>query len=370
MKLAIDLKNCWLYGKGIAGFTMNLLGDIAQEDSTGIDIQLLSPGFDTPMLSPLSKIPKFHLKSTQLINKESRFQKIVYDQVWLLNHLKKIKSDILFSPYFDLPFFYKGKSVTTIHDLAVMDLKNQYGRAFSTYYSTLLKKCIHQSSYILTVSDDSKMKLLQRFNIPEGKVKVFYNKVNPAFHRNENHVLLPDLPGDFILYTGGIERRKNISLLIEGFLYAKAKCKSIPNLVITGVRPEHLAGEWSKYLNAEGVIRLSYLSTDQMVALYRKATILVNTSGYEGFGLPVLETLTVGKTLICSDIGAYREIGEDHVHYFKNGDQQQFTSLLIDFFQGKLDEPDTFKMKSRARFFNDQSYGRQFINLIQSVNYG
>ncbi|WP_290795059.1 glycosyltransferase family 4 protein [Flavihumibacter sp. UBA7668] len=367
MKIAVDLKNSWLYGKGISGFTMNLLQDLAKISPLGHTVDLFSPAFDTSELKNIQKIPAFTARPTRLINRESRIHKIWYDQAILLQYLNTSKPDLFFSPYFDLPYLYIGKTISTIHDLAVLDLSNQYGKLFSAYYSILLNKCVRESAYILTVSDYSRNRLIDKFNIPGNRIHVFYNKVHPAFKESSIEISLPALPGEFLLYTGGLDKRKNISLLIQGYQAAKREFSSIPPLVITGISKENIEKHWSGILQLENVIPLEYLSFPEIVALYRKATLLVNTSGYEGFGMPVLESLTVGKPIICSDIDVFREIGQDLVYYFKSHSVESFTAAIVAYFKGQLTSVDPGAMMRRADEFNEQTYGQRFLDLIQSA---
>lgn len=372
MTVGIDLKNIWLYGKGIGAFTLNLLHDLAGSDlHQEITIQLYAPSFEIPELKFLNQHKRFSLITTYPFDKKSRLQKVYYDQFGLLRYLRKHKPDLFYSPYFDIPFGWQQKLITTVHDLSILEQKENYGRAFHRYYSVLLHKSIRQSTHIITVSDNSAAKLKEVFRLPDEKIRIIYNKAPKQFLNCDNS--LPDtnelrkkhaLPKAFLLYTGGIEARKNIGLLLDGVVAARKKNPEIPPLVVTGITAEKRLGEFRELFHNKGLIVLDYLPYEEIVALYRMASLIVNTSSYEGFGMPVLEALTVQAPILCTDIPVYREIGKEYAHYFRNNDQADFEQQLCDFFSGKLPALQPQKMQEQADFFNQKNYASLFFNMI------
>ncbi|HEV7332023.1 MAG TPA: glycosyltransferase family 1 protein [Flavisolibacter sp.] len=374
MKVAFDIKNLWLYGKGIGAFTLNLLQDIAT-NPPAFDgyVQLYSPSFEPASLNFVQSQPLFQKVTTRLIDKKSRLDKVRYDQVSFLSSLQKQKPDLLFSPYFDIPLFWNKPTITTIHDLSIYEGKGSYGKGFYTYYNLLIKKAVRQSSFIITVSAHSKRKLMETFHIPDEKIKIIYNKVQPSFlvksaeadkEKLSRVKATYQLPDEFILYTGGLEKRKNIGLLVQGITNAKKKCAAIPKLVITGVGKDNIPPAFRNWLQQENVILLDYLPYESLAGVYKLASLIVNTSGDEGFGIPVLEALTMQKPILCSDIPVYQEVGQEYAFYFRNNDSSSFEQQLIQYFQGKLKLPNPEAMKIRADFFNQKNYSHTFFQLV------
>jgi glycosyltransferase involved in cell wall biosynthesis len=372
MKVAFDLKNLWLYGKGIGTFTINLLRDLSLESQTH-EIQLYAPSFEIDGLQFIHEHSQFKKITTPAFNKKNKFTKVKYDQITLLRSLYRNKSDILFSPYFDIPIFWRKTAITTIHDLSIYEMRDVYSKAFYAYYELLLKKAIRHSSFIVTVSQFSRQKLIDTFNIPNQKIKIIYNKVpypllNYSQNLSEEKIIEVKskykLPNDFILYTGGIEIRKNICMLINGVNKARKHNKIIPKLVMTGVSDKPKLPGYSSLFKNENIIPLSFISYEEVACLYRLARLIVNTSNYEGFGIPVLEALTMQKPMLCSDIDVYKEIGKDCVYYFNNNDESSFSEQLIAFFNGKLPSIDRNDMLRQADFFNKRNYSRVFSQMI------
>lgn len=376
MKIAFDLKNLWLYGKGIGLFSTNLLKDLSEDITNTKDaIQLYAPTFEAPALSFLETTTKFQKVHTRVFNKRSKFDKVKYDQYDFLRSLKNNKPDILFSPYFDIPIFWNKPTVTTIHDLSIFDQKEAYSKGYYLYYELLLKKAIKQSSIIVTVSDYSRKRIIETFDLSPDRVSVIYNKVPSSFihidqsYQSETFSDIKDkygLPDEYILYTGGLEQRKNIQLLIKGLDKARTLNKAVPKLVITGTVSASIPSNLNAFLKNENVITLGLLPYDELAHLYRIASLIVNTSTFEGFGIPVLEALTVNKPMLCSDIPVYKEVGEDAVYYFENNNMPSFVNQLVDFFTGKLPQIDYLKMNERANFFNKKNYADHFYNIIRN----
>jgi len=102
-----------------------------------------------------------------------------------------------------------------------------------------------------------------------------------------------------------------------------------------------------------------------MPYIYKMADLIINTSTYEGFGLPLLEALSLQKTMLCSDIPVYREIGKDAVLYFRNNSIDDLTDKLQGYFTGKYNDIPVNEMKSRADFFNQKNYGIVFLEMFK-----
>ena len=120
------------------------------------------------------------------------------------------------------------------------------------------------------------------------------------------------LPADFLLFVGSLEPVTNLSLLRDVYAAARTRGLDLPPLVIVGSRWQQGPGEgppppdWH-YLGSQPDETLLYL--------YRRARALAFPSKYEGFGLPVLEAMTLGCPVVCSPVASLPEVGGDAVWY-------------------------------------------------------
>lgn len=378
MKVAFDLKNCFLYGRGITNFMINFLNDYKNVFYGLNESFILSPDFDFINSTNKHVFDSFIKLPTPFINKYSKVSKLFYDQYYFKNTVERLKPDLLFSPYFDIPYFYNGSIITSIHDLSILLLKSSYSYFFYKYYETLLRKSVKQSSKILTVSEFSKNDILNHFpTLHDEDIIVIYNKSsNSIINYSKNQISytqkyidkyeLYNLPKNFILYTGGFEKRKNISLLINGYLKALQNNSSVPPMVFTGVNEKSISDFGLLNYNNKYLIFLDYVPDEILPLLYKNADLVVNTSQYEGFGIPILDALTMKRPILCSNLPVYNEIASDLPIYFKNNDIQDFTDKLSLFYSGKIPYPELDKYYLRSVFFNFKTYKEEIINLFNT----
>lgn len=206
------------------------------------------------------------------------------------------------------PLFVKRQWVT-IHDLSFYYYRQNYSWTFSMFYNFLLPRIAKRSLHVFTMSRQVKKELIQEFHLPEKLITVTGNGL-PALYEHVTPVD-PGLKEKIILTVGTISRRKNIQALIDAFV--ESPLHKEYQLVIAGGR--HPAFARSAYA---GDARITWLNAPDDIALqqeYRRAEIVVSLSLYEGFGIPVLEALSSGCKVICSDIDVYRELYSGYVYF-------------------------------------------------------
>jgi glycosyltransferase involved in cell wall biosynthesis len=205
----------------------------------------------------------------------------------------------------------RRKYVATIHDLAVWKFPRLFTPAYARFAKAIITRCILQSDCIITVSNTIKNEILGQFKIPESKINVCYNALNPRFRRIDNCT-----KKDFLLFVGNIDRHKNLAVLIRAFALLKKKNADYNRmkLIIAGNRRAGASALadviGSQSLSQDDVKVLGYVSDERLVELYNSAAALVMPSLYEGFGLPVIEAIACGTPVIASDIPVFREIAE------------------------------------------------------------
>ena len=120
----------------------------------------------------------------------------------------------------------------------------------------------------------------------------------------------------YILFFGTLEPRKNVGALLDAYELLAARRTSLPELVLAGKATEQ-SGPWLERIQRPPLNRLvrhiGYVAPDHRPALYAGACMLVQPSFDEGFGLTVLEAMTVGVPVVAADAGALPEVGGDAV---------------------------------------------------------
>ncbi|MFA5128889.1 MAG: glycosyltransferase family 1 protein [Patescibacteria group bacterium] len=252
------------------------------------------------------------------------------------NAIEKEKLDVFHSPAYTLPLAYKGKSVVTVHDLAIyknpewFPKKFLIGQNFST--KTLVPKSLKKAEKIIAVSKNTKKDITEIFKINPGKVEVIYEGVEfrnlPSKKETacgvESEICFEDLKvkyglkDDYALFLGTIEPRKNIVALVQAFcglIYKNKNLEKKYQLILAGVRGWKYKNVFKeieacqKKLGESGEIKyIGYVPGREKFSLMKGAACFIFPSFYEGFGLPVLEALSLGVPTITSNKSSLPEI--------------------------------------------------------------
>ncbi|GAG18719.1 unnamed protein product, partial [marine sediment metagenome] len=250
-----------------------------------------------------------------------RFKKVLADyphyslkeQFFLPFQLIKLKPDLVHFPHFNVPFFWWGKQIVTIHDL----IKHQSRGARTTTkwslfywfkflnYRFLVWLVVNRVARIIVPSQWTKTELTRRYHLPPEKIMVTYEGVEKKFSNfrifefSKIKILKKyKIKKPFVIYTGSLYPHKNVQNLV------KAVKKINLRLVIVCSRNvfyERFKKEIKK-LKAEKLVTLTGFVPDKdLVALYQQAEAFVFPSLLEGFGLPGLEAMAVGLPVLASN---------------------------------------------------------------------
>ncbi len=219
---------------------------------------------------------------------------------------------LLFSPCNVGPLAV-SRQVLTIHDVFSIQRPQWVSRAFHRWYSFLLPRLARRVAHIITVSDYAKGTIVESLKVAPDKVTVtplgVDRRFRPAAAADIEGVRERlGLPERFILTLGSLEPRKNLASVLDA--WARFPGDSRPPFVIAGgLGNSAVFGAYQpQALPSEGVMLLGYVPDELLPALYSAATLFVYPSFEEGFGLPPLEALACGATVVTSNTSAMREI--------------------------------------------------------------
>jgi glycosyltransferase involved in cell wall biosynthesis len=238
---------------------------------------------------------------------------------YYINH-KKLDLDIIHSPENASLFINlkNKKKITTIYDIMAFYFPEVSGFITRYRYKILLPRTLKTSDKIIVISHNTKKDLMNRFKIPENKIKVIYLAANENYKPlNENEIIKIkqkyNLNYSFILYVGGLAPNKNVERLIKAY-YKLKKLDIKHKLIITGVKRYRYKSifETIEKLNLQkDVIFTGYVPDEDLPALYNAADLFVYPSLYEGFGLPPLEAMACGTPVITSNTSSLPEVVGD-----------------------------------------------------------
>ena len=226
---------------------------------------------------------------------------------------------------YPLPIRLQGaRNIYTIHDL--VPLRLPYTTLDNKrFYFRLIRGCLRWGDHVCTVSDASRRDIQDLFGAPDDRVTNTYQAFVPpasALAQSDAQVaegvrgLFGLEPGGYFLFFGAIEPKKNLGRLIEAHLTSGLATP----LVIVGARAWRSEGElqlvrpWGADAGPtrpQAVRQLDYLPVALLMTLVRGARAVVFPSLYEGFGLPVLEAMSLGTPVLTSTEGAVPEVAGD-----------------------------------------------------------
>ncbi len=252
------------------------------------------------------------------VNCGNRLQRILWEQAALPVYLKrKQPKSIYHSPGYILPRWAPGPMVATIHDLVPLQHPEWSQRESVAYFKLALPPTLKRAQAIIAVSETVKQDILDRFPIHPGKIHVVYHGIRPGFRPIhapqvlEAVALRYRLPGQFLLFVGNMEPRKNLEGLLQAYALLRQRSGTTAKLVVAGRE----AWKYQRVYQTvhtlgltDAVQFLGYVPDEDLPALYNLATLFVFPSLYEGFGLPVLEAMACGTPAVIGNTGALPEI--------------------------------------------------------------
>ena len=256
-------------------------------------------------------------------NPNSVLIRIIWEQLIFPFKLKKLKPDSIFTPSVAVPLLYKGRYLTTIHDIAYKKIKKKYTFIRRMYINLITLIAAKKSNYIFTVSEFSKAEIENEFSVEPSKIIVTYNGVDEIFfsdYSEENQIDFRNkygLPKKYILYVGAIEPGKNIDKLFDAFSIVLRKFENELYLVMTagvGWKQESLINKLDILKIKDKVIFLPYIEEAHMPLLYKCSKVLTYLSSYEGFGMPILEAMAAGVPIVTSESMAIKEFAGNAVN--------------------------------------------------------
>ncbi len=245
----------------------------------------------------------------------------------LLGNRNKI--DVFFSPTHYLPFYAPCPSVISIFDVSYLHFPRLFKKKDLNQLKLWGGFSIRRASKIITISKSTKSDIIKAYSIDTSKVEVIYPGIKSEFQNSKSEINLKfkmqnsksfkekfGIEGEYILFVGTLQPRKNIANLIEAFSIIENKNIK---LVIVGKRGwmyEDILNSPKKYEISDRVKFLNDVTDEDLPNFYKNAICFILPSLYEGFGLPVLEAMKYGCPVLTSNISSLPEVGGDAALYF------------------------------------------------------
>ena len=273
-------------------------------------------------------------------------------------------------------------TVVTLFDLIPLVQEEKYlsdSKVKAWYFSKL--KYLRKSKLLLSISEASRQEGIKYLNLPPQTIVNVSTAANSIFgerpipnHEAESIRQKFQLNRPFVMYTGGIDHRKNIEGLIRAFSLLPDAVKNSHQLaIVCSIQPnsryelELLAKRQD--LNLDSIILTGYVSEEDLISLYNLCEIFVFPSFHEGFGLPVLEAMTCGAPVIASNTSSLPEVvGLDEAMFDPADDRaiaEKISRALTDHdFKNKL----TSHAREQAQKFSWDNSAQQVIKAFECLH--
>ncbi len=314
----------------------------------------------------------YEIISNKLIEriKNATLKRVIY-LIWLNTFFffkllfEKKGTIVLYTSFLPIIKLNKIKQIGVIHDLCIkiypeqLSILNQINQKILNF---IISK---NADRILTVSDTVKKEIEKFYGIPENKIFTVYNSfsLNPDIN-NQTGLSKFGLNNEdvYIVSSSSLNPNKNIKCLIKAFELIN---KKYPNckLVLTGGK-KHILKQYLNISNNQNIIFTGFVSSNDLVMLYKNAFCYAFPSIYEGFGIPIIDAQLLDVPVVCSDIPVFREVA---------GNAAEFSELNPESFCRKFEillnninrKKELIIMgRENIKKYSQTSIQKQFLNLI------
>ena len=278
-----------------------------------------------------------------------------------------------------------GRTVVTCHDLdsfrCVLEPAMERRSSAFKLMTRRIVDGLRRASAVACVSEATREQCLRHRLLPVERTTTILNGVSPIFamdsdpasDRDAERLIGPVRPETVeVLHVGSTIPRKRIDILLRVFAGIRERFPAARLIRVSGPFTMTQNTLLLRLGLEQATTVLPFIPMATLAALYRRAALVLVPSEAEGFGLPVIEAMACGATVIASDIPALREIGSDAALFAEAGNADAMVKLALDVLQEqKTDAVDALRRRDRAianaARFSWTEYARQYAELYQRV---
>ncbi len=366
MKIGIDAR--LIHETGVGRYVRNLIAQLGKTDQTNTYVVFLRKAayqsFTPPNVHWQKRLADVQWHSVT----EQLFMPAIYWQ----EHL-----DLLHVPYFNVPLFYFGKFVVTIHDLTILHFDTGKASTLPYVFYKLkrigyhleLMKALFWAEKIIAVSEVTKTEITDHFDILRENIEVTHEGIDKELFTQSSPKR--EIKEPYFLYVGNAYPHKNLEILIESFasLITDYRLPITPRLVLVGKDDffyRRLRETEKVKLLGDKIVFKTVVSDSVLSVLYRFAQASVFPSVMEGFGLPPLEALSLGCPVIVADIPVFHELLGAASIYFDPHDTRVLTNHLKSALGVLRTKSFTQKARAIVSKYSWQKMARETLSVYES----
>lgn len=365
LKIGFDSKRAFLNTSGLGNYARNIIDGISGNFP---DVSLF---LFTSKEGSIYKAPSNAL----VITPESTVKLLhgFWRSFGISKLLNKCGADVYHGLSNELPFnisSFKGKKIVTIHDLIFKRFPDWYPFFDRYVYDLKSRSACNNADTVVAISEQTRSDIIQYYRISPEKIKVVHQPVAQRYfdHSLKLQPVKGLHSGNFLLYVGTVEPRKDLLTLLK----AASHVRNCPPVVVVGKKNRDYFSKVIQPFIEENALRGSVIFPENigdsdLLWLYRNCTAFVYPSVFEGWGLPVVEAMASGSTVITTAKTTMAEAGGEACLYFTAGNEEELASKISQVLEPGFDR-ESFRKKAltRAELFHPAEAVRKLMEIYTS----
>lgn len=369
LRIGFDAKRAFVNTTGLGNYSRTLIESLT-EFTPDVSFQLFTP-----------RLGQFHEWAQSLPNTDirqpgpiSRFFPSLWRRTYgpaILRH----RLDIFHGLSHEIPWGWRpGRTrfVVTIHDLIFLRYPHFYRRADRWSYFVKIRHSCQVADQIVAISYQTRADIAHYMEVPEEKIKVIYQSVQPVFQNPTPQSRPVGREKPYVLYVGSLGDRKNIFHLLQA--WSRIPQKKDTQLVLIGNAQSKTRRELQRRAASLGLdfqrhlCHLPDIPTEQLPAYYQHARFTVYPSLFEGFGLPIVESLSQGTPVLTSQGSCFHEAGGPGALYADPNQPEDIAKNLEILLEDKaLRSELRLRGKEYIRRFEPKSIAADWLNTYRAL---
>ncbi len=354
MKILIDGRLYGLENAGLGRYLVNLVSELSKIDSRNEYVIFLRKKYFNNLTLP---------ENWKKVMTDFRHYSIK-EQILLPIYIKKEKPDLVHFPHFNVPVFYEGKYVVTIHDMLMHEFAGLSATTLPAplyffkqlAYKFVFNRAVRNSKYILVPSGVVKSDIVKSYHFTSDKIFITYEGVGKTIGFKEGE----KIKEPYFFYAGNAYPHKNLNRLVEAVKLLNKKVDHKVILVIASARNifTQKLQKITKNLDVDGFVKLAgFVPDDVLGQMYKNSLAFVFPSVSEGFGLPGLEAMSSGTLVLASNIPIFKEIYGENAIYFDPFDPSSISDSMIKVL-GMTKKERELRIAKSLKFIEKYSWGK------------
>lgn len=267
-------------------------------------------------------------------------------------------------------------AVVSILDMTPFVIPGSYRYLHGAYQRMYFRYAVKAARKIITISESSKKDICRFLDVDGEKVTVIPLASDIALNKDQDGAVMDALrakfalEGRFILYVGAVHPRKNIFRLIEAFGTVVSSGQPHSLVIAGSIRwgSSQLSPEKIRRQYGGRVIFTGGMGDKELASLYSNCDVFVYPSVYEGFGLPVLEAMSLGAPVVTSRVSSMPEVAGDAALFVDPYDTGNIAAAIMKILESPdLAEDLRKKGFARASRFSWETTASKVLEVLESV---